>query len=104
MTGFTHSRNRLAAVEGKWYTKFCVSILQIFIIYSEKGKFLEVFEIRGFFTVCIGGTRLRPNLQIDMRHDFLAWFSCYSSSSIFNPGVSSASQLKSPSRFIIYLG
>ena len=71
--GFTHSRNRLTAVEGKWYTKVCVSVFQIAIICSEKGKFLEVFEIRDFSTVCKGGTRLRPNLHIDMRHDFLAW-------------------------------
>ena len=46
--GFAHSRNRLTAVGGKWYTKFCVSVFQIAIICSEKGKFLEVFEIRDF--------------------------------------------------------
>ena len=47
---------------------FC---FQIVIICSEKGKFLDVFEIRGFFAVCKGGTRLRPNLHIDVRHNFL---------------------------------
>ena len=49
--GFAHSRNRLTAVGGKWYTKFCASVFQIVFICLEKGKFLEVFDIREFFTV-----------------------------------------------------
>ena len=62
--GFTHSRNRLTEVEGKWYTKFSVSAFQNVITCSEKVKFLEVFEIRSFFAVCKGGTGLGPNLHI----------------------------------------
>ena len=47
--GFPRSRNRLTAVGGKWYTKFCVSVFQVVFIRLEKGKFLEVFEIWEFF-------------------------------------------------------
>ena len=49
--GFAQSRNRLIAVGGTWYTKFCVSVFQIAFIRVEKGKFLDVCEIREFFTV-----------------------------------------------------
>ena len=46
--GFAQSRNRLTAVGGTWYT---FSVFQTVFIRLEKLKFLEVCEIREFFTV-----------------------------------------------------